>query len=127
MQMKPYLTRGALFIHIISLFVSIYLQYKKIDVNIQLILGETDDEWIDWDVSINGHTHGGQIHLPFIGPVASPNYGLFPGKINVTGIHEKNGHIQYVGYGLGVSGPKIFRFRFLNPPAIGLITLSRGQ
>lgn len=91
------------------------------------ILGETDDEWIDWDVSINGHTHGGQIHLPFIGPVASPNYGLFPGKINVTGVHEKNGHTQYVCSGLGVSGPEILQFRFLNPPAIGLITLSKAK
>lgn len=91
------------------------------------ILGETDDEWIDWDVSINGHTHGGQIHLLFIGPVVAPNYGLFPGKINVTGVHEKNGHTQYVGSGLGASGPKILQFRFLNPPAIGLITLSKAQ
>lgn len=91
------------------------------------ILGERDDEWIDWDMSINGHTHGGQLHLPFIGPVTSPNYGLFPGKINVTGVNEKNGHTQYVCSGLGVSGPKMLRFRFLNPPSIGLIRLSNAQ
>ena len=54
------------------------------------ILGERDDQWIDWDVSINGHT-------------------------------------QYVCSGLGVSGPKILQFRFLNPSAIGLITLSKNS
>ncbi|HKM00960.1 MAG TPA: hypothetical protein VJ083_02790 [Sedimentibacter sp.] len=52
---------------------------------------------------------------------------LFPGKINVTGVHEKNGRTQYVCSGLGVSGPKILQFRFFKPPAIGLITLSKEQ
>jgi len=91
------------------------------------ILGETDNEWIDWDVSINGHTHGGQICLPLIGPVIAPNNGFFPGKINVTGVHEKNGHTQYVCPGLGVSGPKFARFRFFSTPTVGLITLEKDN
>lgn len=90
------------------------------------ILGETDDEWIDWDMSISGHTHGGQIHLPFIGPAVSPNNGLFPGRMNIIGVHEYNEYVQYVNSGLGVSGPKLLQFRFLNPPAIGLIELRKA-
>lgn len=89
------------------------------------ILGETDDEWIDWDLSINGHTHGGQFYLPIIGPVYAPNYGLFPGSVNVRGVHTENGHTQYVSPGLGASGPTFARFRVFNTPSIGLITLQK--
>lgn len=91
------------------------------------ILGETDNEWIDWDLSINGHTHGGLISLPFIGPVVSPNYGFFPGKVNVLGVHIANGHTQYVCPGLGVSGPVYARFRFFSTPTFGLITLEKAN
>ncbi|SDN57519.1 hypothetical protein SAMN05443253_11452 [Bacillus sp. OK048] len=89
------------------------------------ILGETDDEWIDWDLSINGHTHGGQFYLPIIGPIYAPNYGLFPGSVNVRGVHTENGHTQYVSPGLGASGPTFARFRVFNTPSIGLITLQK--
>ncbi len=78
---------------------------------------------IDWDVSISGHTHGGQFRIPFIGAVASPNSGLFPGERNIKGVHYYGGRVQYINSGLGASGPKLFRFRVFNPPSIGLIEL----
>ncbi|MGL5694147.1 MAG: metallophosphoesterase [Peptostreptococcaceae bacterium] len=78
---------------------------------------------IDWDMSISGHTHGGQVRLPFIGAVASPNSGLFPGEMNIKGVHYHGGRVQYVNSGLGASGPKFLRFRVFNPPSIGLIEL----
>lgn len=88
-------------------------------------LGETDEEWIDWDMSINGHTRGGQFYLPLIGPVYSPNYGFFPGSVNVRGVHTENGRTQYVCPGLGASGPVFARFRLLNTPCVALITLEK--
>lgn len=81
------------------------------------------DEWIRWDISINGHTHGGQFWLPVIGPVYSPNDGFFPGSTNVRGVHTANGHTQYVCPGLGASGPVFAQFRLFNTPCVGLITL----
>ncbi|KLV26624.1 hypothetical protein CHH55_19785 [Niallia circulans] len=86
-------------------------------------LKDTDKEWRHWDLSINGHTHGGQFKLPIIGPLYAPNYGLFPGKVNVTGVHTVKNHTQYVNGGLGVTGPWFASFRLFNTPSIGLITL----
>jgi predicted MPP superfamily phosphohydrolase len=89
-------------------------------------LKAVDNEWINWDMSISGHTHGGQARLPFIGAVGSPNTGLFPGEINIKGVHYYNGRVQYVSPGLGASGPKFLQFRVFNPPTISLIELSNN-
>lgn len=86
-------------------------------------LNDTGKEWRHWDVSLNGHTLGGQFRLPIIGPLYAPNFGLFPGKVNVTGVHTVDNHTQYVNGGLGVSGPLFAKFRLFNTPSIGLITL----
>ena len=90
-------------------------------------LGKTDEELIDWDLSINGHTHGGQISLLFIGSIVSQNHGFFLGKVNVRGVHSQNGHIHYVCPRLGVSGPKFAWFCLLNTPAVGLITFKKSN
>lgn len=86
-------------------------------------LNDTGEEWRHWDVSLNGHTLGGQFRLPLLGPLYAPNFGLFPGKVNVTGVHTIDNHTQYVNNGLGVSGPLFMKFRLFNTPSIGLITL----
>ena len=86
-------------------------------------LNDTGEEWRHWDVSLNGHTLGGQFRLPILGPLYAPNFGLFPGKVNVTGVHTIDNHTQYVNNGLGVSGPLFMKFRVFNTPSIGLITL----
>jgi len=86
-------------------------------------LKEKGKEWRHWDISLNGHTHGGQFKLPVIGPLFAPNYGFFPGKINTTGVHTVDNRTQYINGGLGVSGPWFAQFRLFNTPSIGLITL----
>jgi len=69
---------------------------------------------------LSGHTHGGQIRLPFIGPLFLPNYG----KRYVEGwfhLGERwNPLSLYVNRGIGTVGVP---FRLNCPPEIALFTL----
>lgn len=68
-----------------------------------------------------GHTHGGQVCLPIIGPILAPNQGIFPkyasGRFN-------SGEVQmYVSKGIGASAK--LPLRFLCRPEITIITLKK--
>jgi uncharacterized protein len=65
---------------------------------------------------VSGHTHGGQIRLPWIGPLTLPSMG----RKYVEGIFRFGGMQLYVNRGLGTVGVP---FRFDCPPEITLITL----
>ncbi|MEK7689203.1 MAG: metallophosphoesterase [Deltaproteobacteria bacterium] len=71
------------------------------------------------DLVLAGHTHGGQVRLPFsIAPVTMSKYGQ-----KYTGGLVRLPHTQvYVSRGIGVVG---FPIRFNCPPEITLITLTR--
>jgi len=85
-----------------------------------LLLHEPDNikNFNDYNISLAlaGHSHGGQIRLPFIGkvitPLGSKDYYDEYYKINNTDL--------YVSYGLGTSGIGV---RFLNKPSINLYRL----
>lgn len=65
---------------------------------------------------LSGHTHGGQVRLPFVGPITLPPGG----KLYVEGEYHI-GRIQlYVNRGLGTVGVP---FRFDCPPELTLHTL----
>lgn len=68
------------------------------------------------DLMFAGHTHGGQVRLPFIGPLWLPP---FSGNY-VQGWFEANGSKMYVSRGVGTS---IVDARFLCRPEIAIITL----
>ncbi len=63
-----------------------------------------------------GHTHGGQIRLPWIGPLALPEFG----RKYVEGWFRLGNLQLYVNRGLGTVG---IPFRFHCPPEITLLTL----
>ena len=68
------------------------------------------------DLVLSGHTHGGQIRLPAIGPLALPPMG----KKYIQG-HFQFGHMQlYVNRGIGAVG---LPFRLNCPAEITAITL----
>ena len=72
----------------------------------------------DVDLVLTGHTHGGQIRLPFLGGVYVPDQGFFP-KYD-AGIFTQNQTTMIISRGLGDS---VFPFRFNNRPEIILVEL----
>jgi hypothetical protein len=68
------------------------------------------------DLALAGHTHGGQVCLPFIGPLWLPP---FSGKL-VSGWFEQRGTQMYVSRGVGTS---IIDARFFCRPEIAIITI----
>ncbi len=68
-----------------------------------------------WDLLLSGHTHGGQVKLPFIGaPVSSVRDKRF-----LEGLHEWEGRWVHVTRGVG----NLYGVRFNCPPEVSLITL----
>lgn len=73
-------------------------------------------------LSVAGHTHGGQIQVPFYGPVAAvipSRYGLR----YVYGLVAENGKHLVVTSGLGMTG---LPFRLLATPEIMLVALRQA-
>ena len=70
------------------------------------------------DLVFSGHTHGGQIRIPFIGGIIGPNQGLFPKYIDGEYVEEDTTMI--VSRGLGAT---IVPIRIFNKPEIILLEL----
>ena len=72
------------------------------------------------DLSLAGHTHGGQLSLEFISPEIAPSRLVTP---YVEGWFRKPGGMLYVNRGIGTIGVPI---RFGSPPEITVYRLTRG-
>lgn len=68
---------------------------------------------------LSGHTHGGQVKIPLLGPMALPDLGMK----YVEGAFRLHNMQLYVNRGLGTVG---LPFRLNCPPEIALITLRRA-
>ncbi len=67
-----------------------------------------------------GHTHGGQVRLPFVGAIIAPGQGFLP-EYN-KGIYHIGHHTTlYIDSGLGTSTLPV---RFLNRSQVSLITVT---
>lgn len=72
------------------------------------------------DLMVSGHTHGGQVILPFIGGVYAPEQGFLP-EFDYGVFYEENATLV-ITRGLGSSKQPVPRFN--NPPEIISLTLS---
>lgn len=71
------------------------------------------------DLTLSGHTHGGQIRLPLIGAVVAQGQGFLP-KLDKGIFNISENRLLYVDSGVGTSTMPL---RFLNQSDVTLITI----
>ena len=71
------------------------------------------------DLQLSGHSHGGQVRLPIIGPVYLPDRGIWYPR----GLRLIRNLTLYTNVGLGTIGPLV---RWNCPPEVTLFTLRSG-
>jgi predicted MPP superfamily phosphohydrolase len=69
-----------------------------------------------FDLQLSGHSHGGQVRLPFLGAPVLPEFG----KKYPHGLYQIANMYQYTNRGLGMLPPRV---RLFCPPEITVITL----
>lgn len=75
---------------------------------------------IDYDLSIAGHTGGGQYRIPILGTVYDPDEGWFPQEEDIVGLSKDSaGRYNFISAGLGTEKG----FRFFSNPEISIIEL----
>lgn len=94
--------------------------------NFKLLLYHTPDlaphaAQLGVDMQLSGHTHGGQVRLPFYGALyAASLYG----KRFEAGRYQLDDMVLYVTRGVGLEGKGAPRVRFLCPPEVTLWEIS---
>jgi predicted MPP superfamily phosphohydrolase len=73
-----------------------------------------------FDLVLSGHTHGGQVRLPFINGLYAPNQGVFPKYAGGLYTHGNLTHIISRGLSISPGRPRIF-----NPPELVVIIIGR--
>lgn len=74
-----------------------------------------------YDLMLSGHTHGGQVRLPWIGALISLSRA---GTRYARGLFQEDGRAAFVSQGVGCES-FLPRMRFLCPPEVALIVLKR--
>jgi predicted MPP superfamily phosphohydrolase len=69
-----------------------------------------------FDLQVSGHSHGGQVAIPFFGPPVLP----YLGRKYPAGLYKVGNMFQYTNRGVGMAR---LPFRFNCPPEITIFTL----
>lgn len=84
------------------------------------IINEAEEKNID--LVLAGHTHGGQVYIPFltkyIVPMKRPS-----GQGFIKGLYTAGNTKMYINQGIGIS---VLPFRFLVPPEVTVLKLEKG-
>jgi predicted MPP superfamily phosphohydrolase len=73
------------------------------------------------DLTVAGHTHGGQVQLPVVGPLTISS--RVPRRVGAGGLHELDRRWIYVSRGVGAERGQALRLRLGAVPEVSLITL----
>jgi uncharacterized protein len=76
------------------------------------------------DLTVAGHTHGGQIVIPGFGPPVT--FSDIPRAVARGGLHRIAGNQIYVSPGVGLERGPAPQVRFLSRPAVAILTLADG-
>lgn len=77
------------------------------------------------DLVVSGHTHGGQIAVPFFGPLVT--FSDVPRAVAAGGLHEIDGQPIYVSTGVGLERGTAPQVRFNVRPSVGVIDVVADQ
>ena len=99
------------------------LKEKKLDGHLNILLShrpEIFDEYVNagYDIIFTGHTHGGQVRIPFLGALFVPNQGVLPAYDK--GAFKKKDSMMIVSSGIGTS---VVPIRIFNKPELVLVEL----
>ncbi len=73
------------------------------------------------DLIVSGHTHGGQVQIPRLGPLLTLSH--VPRSVAAGGLSHLNGHLLYVSRGIGLERGHAPRVRLLCPPEVSDLRL----
>jgi predicted MPP superfamily phosphohydrolase len=95
--------------------------FARVEAPFTLVLMHNPDSFAGWPregahLILAGHTHGGQVNLPFLGAPITPSRF-------VQGVFRRGDTTMYVNRGVGVIFPPV---RINCPPEIALIELRRA-
>ncbi|HVP11750.1 MAG TPA: metallophosphoesterase [Phycisphaerae bacterium] len=99
------------------------------DEDIRILLSHRPDAVLELarhsriDLVVSGHTHGGQVVIPWFGPPIT--LSRVPRDIARGGLHDFNGDNIYISRGVGSERGQSPMLRLNCPPEITLLTLDR--
>ncbi|MDY3005393.1 metallophosphoesterase [Anaerococcus porci] len=104
-----------------------FSKYEPEDNSLNIILSHYSKNVRDniddsMDFVFSGHTHGGQVRIPFIGALFAPGEGVFP-KFD-KGVKRYKNTTIYIDSGLGNT---LMNLRFLNRIQFSNITINKRQ
>jgi predicted MPP superfamily phosphohydrolase len=97
------------------------------DEPIRIVLAHQPDELYRFasgtpiDLMVAGHTHGGQVAVPFVGPPVT--LSSVPRDVAAGGLHRLDGSLIYVSTGVGRERGRAPQVRFGVRPTIGILDL----
>ncbi|MGO9245948.1 MAG: metallophosphoesterase [Verrucomicrobiia bacterium] len=105
--------------------VDVVTAFRNVDTPFSLVLMHNPDSFEDWSregshLILAGHTHGGQVVIPFYGPPHVPSQY---GQKYAHGLFTRGDTHMYVSRGIGLIAPPV---RFNCPPEIALLRLQKA-
>lgn len=89
------------------------LDHRVADDTFDIAVCHSPDSWqqairLGFPLTLAGHTHGGQVRLPGLGPIVAPSRH---GTYYACGVFEEDGHLMHVSRGVFGTYPLRFRCR----------------